>query len=66
MEKTPTVKIHNLDYMKEILQRTYGNFGIDRSSSKCFGLNTFTSKVNSLYILEKGLVNPINSKINDG
>ena len=44
-KKTPTVKINNLNYMKEILQRTYGNFGFNRSTSKCFGLNTYTGTV---------------------
>ena len=41
-KKTPTVNINDLDSMRHILHRTYGNFGFDRSTSKCFGLNTYT------------------------
>ena len=38
---TPTVKINNIKSLRYMLHRTYGNFGFERSTSKCFGLNTY-------------------------
>ena len=51
-KKTPTVNINDLDSIRHILHRTYGNFGFDRSRSKCFGLNTYTG-IHSIFSFSK-------------
>ena len=44
-KQTPTVKINDIKSLRYMLHRTYGNFGFERSTSKCFGLNTYTGIV---------------------
>ena len=40
----PTVDILNVNAIKYVLNKTYGNFGFERDRTKCFGLNIYTGK----------------------
>ena len=41
---TSNIQINDLISFKNMLQKTYGNFGFKRAKSPCFGLNTYTGK----------------------
>ena len=41
-KKTKTVTIQDVDILKKVLNKTYGNFSFQRSKTKCFGLNSYT------------------------
>ena len=41
---TSNIQINDIMSFKNMLQKTYGNFGFKRAKSPCFGLNTYTGK----------------------
>jgi len=45
-----TIDIPNPGLFKLLIQKTYGNFGFQRTKSPCFGLNTYTGKKAASYV----------------
>ena len=45
-----TIDIPNPGLLNSLIQRTYGNFGFQRSKSPCFGLNTYIGKKAAVYV----------------
>ena len=50
LKKCPTVDIHDVNIMKEVIRRTYGKFGATRSKSDCFGVNVYVGGGNTDYV----------------
>ena len=48
-KKCLTFNSTHLSTMKKIISRTYGNFGVSRSCTKCFGINVYVGK-NAEYV----------------
>ena len=52
-KKTKTVTIKDVNILKKVLNKTYGNFSFQRSKTKSFGLNTYTGTHDCLHIYQK-------------
>ena len=45
-----TFEITDVAMLRKLISRTYGNFGVARSKSKCFGVNIYVGKKNADYV----------------
>ena len=45
-----TFEITDIAMLKKIISRTYGNFGVTRSKSKCVGVNVYVGKKNADFV----------------